>query len=202
MTTDNLPPKNHQDDYERDTLTNDRLLKDHEYDGIKELDNGIPSWFRLLFLVTIAFAFFYLYSLWVFKPDSLVQQKEFEKEMFKPQIVERVITPAEPFQILLLHDDASLASGGETFRKICAACHLTDGGGLVGPNLTDNFWIHGNTIEDLYRITTEGIIEKGMIPYRDQLSDKQRLEVCSYILVSLVGSTPAKAKEPQGERYD
>jgi cytochrome c oxidase cbb3-type subunit III len=86
--------------------------------------------------------------------------------------------------------------------KICAVCHLADGGGLVGPNMTDNYWIHGNKIEDLFNVTTTGVIEKGMISYKDQLSVRQRLEVNSYILTELVGSTPANPKEPQGELFE
>jgi cytochrome c oxidase cbb3-type subunit 3 len=76
-----------------------------------------------------------------------------------------------------------------------------DGGGLVGPNMTDNYWIHGNTIEDQFKIVTNGVIEKGMIPYKDQLSEQKRLEVVSFILVKLQGSTPAAPKEPQGKEY-
>jgi cytochrome c oxidase cbb3-type subunit 3 len=79
---------------------------------------------------------------------------------------------------------------------------LADGGGLVGPNMTDNYWIHGNKVEDLFHILEVGVIEKGMISYKEQLSPKQRLEVTSYILVELVGSTPATPKAPQGELYE
>ena len=67
--------------------------------------------------------------------------------------------------------------------------------------MTDNYWIHGNTVEDLYRIVENGVIEKGMIPYKDQLSEQKRLEVVSYILVKLVGSTPANPKAPDGDEY-
>jgi cytochrome c oxidase cbb3-type subunit 3 len=104
-------------------------------------------------------------------------------------------------EIKLLEDDASLASGQETFESICAACHLKDGGGLVGPNMTDNYWIHGNTVEDLYNIATDGVLEKGMLSYKNQLSNQKRLEVVSYILVKLQGTTPANPKAPEGTEY-
>jgi len=74
--------------------------------------------------------------------------------------------------------------------------------GLVGPNFTDDFWIHGNTMEQMYNIVTEGVIEKGMIPYKDQLSPTQRLEVLSYIIVKIHGTTPATPKAPQGDELE
>jgi len=199
MSTEKNAPDNHHEDYEIDTLTNDRLLKDHEYDGIRELDNPSPAWFNLLFIVTIAFSILYLYILFVFRPAGLVQEKEFEREMARAAAARG--PDAETFGVMLLTDGQSLASGQAIYNNVCAVCHLVDGGGLVGPNLTDDYWVHGNTIEDLYRVTTEGVIEKGMIPYRDQLSPRQRLEVSSFILERLVGSTPASPKAPEGDLY-
>ena len=208
MTTDKLPSENHNEDYEIDTLTNDRLLKDHEYDGIRELDNDAPSWFNLLFIGTIAFAILYLYIFFMFKPVGLVQVKEFEREMARVRESATVEASAaaapaaaRAFRIELLTDEQSLASGKQVFNNLCAVCHLADGGGLVGPNLTDRYWVHGNTIEDLFALVTEGVIEKGMLPYRDQLSQRQRLEVSSYILERLVGTTPANPKTPEGDLY-
>ena len=208
MTTDKLPSENHNEDYEIDTLTNDRLLKDHEYDGIRELDNDAPAWFNLLFIGTIAFAILYLYILFMFKPAGLVQEKEFEREMARARAATALETSdaaapvaARAFRIELLTDEQSLASGQQVYNNLCAVCHLVDGGGLVGPNLTDRYWVYGNTIEDLFAIVTDGIIEKGMLPYRDQLSQRQRLEVSSYILERLVGNTPANPKAPEGDLY-
>jgi len=198
MTQENQNKHQQDTDYEYDTLTNDRFLKDHEYDGIRELDNEMPSWFVWLFVVTIIFSMIYLVRLWVFRSDDLYQGKEFEKEMAQARTSSQ--TPgAETFQLVLLSDKGSLANGKETWTKLCAVCHLVDGGGLVGPNMTDNYWIHGNTIEDLFALVTNGVPEKGMIPYKDQLSPRQRLEVSSYILNELVGSTPATPKAPEGE---
>lgn len=199
MSTEKDKLKKQASDYELDTLTNDRLIKDHEYDGIQELDNELPSWWKWLFILTIVFSIIYLVRLWVFRADDLIQRKEFDKEMAN---VRTAPASTEVFELKLLEDGNSLANGKDTWLKICAVCHLADGGGLVGPNMTDNYWIHGNTVEDLYNITTAGVIEKGMIAYKDQLSQRQRLEVVSYILVELHGSTPATAKEPQGELYE
>jgi len=199
MATD--PIKNNpNEDYEIDTLTNDRLIKDHEYDGIRELDNDLPPWWKWLFYITIAFAIVYMIRLWVFHADDLIQGREYEMAMDDAQKALPEKNNAT-FEIKLLDNPVALAKGQETWTKICAACHMPDGGGLVGPNMTDNYWIHGNTIADLYRTITNGVIEKGMIPYKDQLSDEARLEVASYILLKLQGTTPANPKEPQGEKY-
>jgi cytochrome c oxidase cbb3-type subunit 3 len=138
--------------------------------------------------------------LWVFRADDLIQDREFEMSMASASSAQPGKNNAA-FEVKILTDPASLAAGKETWTKICAACHLPDGGGLVGPNMTDNFWIHGNTVQDLYNIVTMGVIEKGMIPYKDQLSEQARLEVTSYILVDLQGTTPANPKEPQGTEY-
>ena len=184
--------------YEIDTLTNERLLKDHTYDGIQELDNDLPPWWKWLFYLTIVFAIIYSVRLFVFHADDLVQAREYE-------IVVDAAAADSPdaanFEVVLLTDPADLAAGKETWVKICSACHLVDGGGLVGPNMTDNYWIHGNTVEDLYRIVADGVIEKGMIPYKGQLSDKARLQVVGYILTEIVGTTPAIPKAPEGDEY-
>lgn len=188
-----------EEGYEVDTATNVRLIKDHEYDGIKELDNDMPSWWVWLFIITIAFSLIYLVRLWVFRADDLIQEKEFQKEM---AAAPKANKPVEELAMAWLDDDLSLSNGKETWTKICAVCHLADGGGLVGPNMTDNYWIHGNKVDDLFAVVTNGVIEKGMIPYKDQLSPRQRLEVISYVMLRLHGTTPATPKEPQGELYE
>jgi cytochrome c oxidase cbb3-type subunit 3 len=203
MASENIKKQNNED-YEIDTLTNDRLIKDHDYDGIRELDNDLPPWWKWLFYITIVFAVVYLIRLFVFHSDDLVQEREYADEMEGYQQKAEAGAAGEstaPFELALLEDDASLANGQETFESICAACHLKDGGGLVGPNMTDNYWIHGNTVEDLYKVATDGVLEKGMLSYKSQLSDQKRLEVVSYILVKLQGTTPANPKAPEGTQY-
>ncbi len=192
-----------REDYEVDTLTNDRLIKDHEYDGIRELDNDLPGWWKWLFYLGIIFAVVYSIRLFVFKAPDLIQDEEYQNEMADYSKSKAATTAnAAPFEIKLLTDASSLAKGQETWTKICAACHLADGGGLVGPNMTDSYWIHGNTVQALYKVVTDGVIQKGMLPYKDQLSDKSRLEVVSYVLVKLHGTKPANPKAPQGKKYE
>ncbi|RLD57402.1 MAG: hypothetical protein DRJ05_09795 [Bacteroidetes bacterium] len=188
---------NEDSQYEIDTLTNERLLKDHSYDGIQELDNDLPPWWKWLFYITIVFGVIYLVRLWVFEADDLVQNTEYKLEM--------AAAPMQPqnadFEIEALTDATSIASGKVIYGTTCAVCHLADGGGLVGPNFTDDHWIHGNSMEEMFEIVTNGVLEKGMTPYKDQLSPQKRLEVLSYI-ITLRGTTPANAKAPEGEKFD
>jgi len=200
MSTSDEKIKNNsqEQDYEIDTLTNDRLITDHEYDGIRELDNDLPPWWKWLFYLTIVFAIVYLIRLFVFEADDLVQQSEYNKEMAKAASMTPTQPSAETFELKVLTDQTSLANGKAIFDKICSVCHLIDGGGLVGPNMTDDYWIHGNTIQEMFNTVTNGVLEKGMISYKDQYSPQQRLEVLSYI-ITLHGTTPATPKAPQGE---
>jgi len=201
MATDNKNQVHTDGDYEIDTLTNDRLIKDHSYDGIQELDNDLPPWWKWLFYLTIIFSIIYSIRLFVFHADDLVQAREYEIVVKKAAEANPETTSTSNFEVVLLTDQADLEAGKETWVKICSACHLVDGGGIVGPNMTDNYWIHGNKVEDLYRIVADGVIEKGMIPYKTQLSEKARLQVVSYILTDLVGTTPATPKAPEGDEY-
>lgn len=186
-------------DYDVDTLTNDRLIADHDYDGIRELDNDLPPWWKWLFYLSIVFAVVYLVRLWVFEAPDLIQEEEYDKVMASVSTLPAENnTATDEFEMTLLTDDVSIASGKQIYDANCAVCHTADGGGLVGPNFTDDYWIHGNSIEEMFAIVTDGILEKGMTPFKDQLSPQKRLEVISYI-ITLHGTTPANPKAPEGE---
>ena len=129
-----------------------------------------------MFYISVAFGIVYLIRLWVFEADDLIQEKEFEKEMAEAASMRPAQSQAAAFELAVLSDGESLANGKTTFDKICSVCHLADGGGLVGPNFTDDYWIHGNSLEDMWAIVENGVLEKGMIAYKDQLSPQQRLE--------------------------
>jgi cytochrome c oxidase cbb3-type subunit III len=194
---------------EIDELTKDRFLGGHEYDGIRELDNKLPRWWVWLFIITIVFGAVYLVGYLVadWWPS---QSKEYDQEM--AQLMEmRKSAPqvaVDTATMVPLTDDASLNAGMATFKKICSTCHGQNGEGLVGPNMTDMFWIHGDsihnsvTIKDLYKVVTNGVIEKGMLPYKDQLAPIERQQVLSYIILKLQGTNPPKQKAPQGRKYD
>lgn len=100
----------------------------------------------------------------------------------------------------VLTDDASLTSGKMIYEQNCAVCHGKDGGGVVGPNFADEYWIHGNTFQDLFPIVLNGVYEKGMIAYKNKFDSKQIQDALSYIS-TLQGTTPSNPKAPEGKKY-
>ena len=185
----------------KDELTGDKILAGHDYDGIQELDNALPKWWVWLFFITIVFSVIYFLSLFVFHTMD-TQDEEYNKEMLAASELKNTQT-AVPHEstLSLLTDDASLAAGKVIYDKSCLVCHLSKGEGLIGPNLTDQYWMYGGSIEDVIDIIVVGVPSKGMISWKDQLSPKQIQEVSSFIL-SLQGTNPPNAKEPQGELYN
>lgn len=194
---------NQASQFEKDELTGDKLLAGHEYDGIRELDNKLPKWWLWLFYITIIFAAVYGLR-YHFLGLGDLQVQEYEKEMAEASVIyqkpaeENVIT-AET--VVALTDEASLAAGKEIWDKQCAVCHLAQGQGLVGPNMTDEYWIHGCSINDIYHLIVVGVPEKGMISWKDQLTPEQIQQVSSFIL-TLKGTNPPNPKEPQGEKCE
>ncbi len=185
---------------EKDELTGDTLISGHEYDGIKELDNKLPKWWLWLFYVTIAFAAVYAFRYHILNTGAL-QEEEYTNEVAAAEMKYKDLRPSSAIDastVTLLSDEASLAEGKTIYDKSCAVCHLAQGQGLVGPNLTDNYWIHGCSIGDVFNLIVVGVPEKGMISWKDQLTPTQIQQVSSYIL-SLVGTNPPNPKDPQGE---
>ena len=200
--------KNHREEPEIDELTKDRYLGGHEYDGIRELDNKLPRWWVYLFYATIIFAIVYMLGYHGTKWWPL-QDQEYKNEM----AVQDGIKKANPEPVIDLEamvpmkTAADLAAGQETYIKICSVCHGQKGEGLIGPNFTDQYWIHGDStnnaisIKNLYQVVITGVIEKGMIPYKDQLSSLQIQQVLSYIF-TMQGTNPPNQKAPQGLKYE
>lgn len=180
------------------------ILLDHNYDGIRELDNHLPPWWKWLFYLTMVWSVIYLVAYHVF--DLLpLQDQEFKNEIVRAEaaLEARRATMTELIDetnVELTDDATALENGSTIFARQCAVCHQADGGGNVGPNLTDQYWIHGGDIKDLYRTIKYGVPEKGMISWESQLSPSDMRDVSSYIL-TLQGTTPANPKEPQGELY-
>ena len=179
-----------------------QLLLDHDYDGIKELDNNLPPWWVYLFYGCIVFAAIYLVRFEIMGGDD--QEMELKKEMAqaKIEVAEYMKTAPDMMDeksVTLLTDAASLAEGKVIFTSNCAACHRADGGGQIGPNLTDDQWILGGGIKKLFHtITNGGRDGKGMIAWKGTLKPKEIQKVSSYI-ISLKGSNPKDPKPSEGE---
>lgn len=180
----------------------DEILRDHDFDGIKELDNALPPWWLYGFYITIIFAVIYLVRFHIMNDYS--QAEEYETEMAEArQAIEEYkknnpdLLTAE--NVELLTDAASLEGGKSIFQTNCIACHMADGGGGIGPNLTDNYWILGAGIKNVFNTISEGGRSgKGMIPWKTTLSPDEMQQVASYV-ISLAGTTPANPKAPEGD---
>ncbi len=176
----------------------------HNYDGIRELDNRLPPWWLYGFYLCIVFAGIYLYRNHVShtapsSKEELTMSLEaaaIEKEAYLKKAANKV----DENTVTYLSDATSLEAGKKLFTTTCAACHAADGGGMVGPNLTDPYWIHGGSISDIFKTIKYGWPEKGMKSWQEDYSPVQMAQLSSYVK-SLVGTKPAKAKEPQGNLY-
>ena len=179
-----------------------QLLLDHDYDGIKELDNNLPPWWIYLFYACIGFAAIYLVRFEILGADD--QEMELKKEMAqaKIEVAEYMKTAPDLMDektVTLISDAPALAEGKTIFETNCAACHRADAGGQIGPNLTDEQWILGGGIKNLFHtITNGGRDGKGMIAWKGTLKPKEIQKVASYI-ISLKGSNPKDPKAPEGE---
>lgn len=180
------------------------VMLDHDYDGIKELDNNLPPWWKWMFYGTIIFAFVYMFRYHITGGGQL-QDEEYLTEMAEAA-VEKEATMAEAGDqvtednVELLISEADIAKGAAIFAGNCATCHMADGGGGAGPNLTDEFWIHGGGISNVFSTVKYGVPAKGMIAWQSQFNPEQIQQVSSFIL-TLQGTTPANGTAPQGEKW-
>jgi cytochrome c oxidase cbb3-type subunit 3 len=180
------------------------LLLDHEADGIRELDNKLPRWWVWLFYFTIIFSVVYLSYYHVFARGALAARgqmaTEYQAEMkignaIKAKAISKFesnIAALEPSK-----DPIVIAAGKTIFLSKCAPCHRPDAGGLVGPNLTDDYWIHGSKFSDNVRTIWNGVKEKGMLAWKEQgMKPSEVIEVASYIY-TLRGTHPPNPKPPE-----
>jgi len=180
------------------------ILLDHDYDGIKELDNKLPPWWVWGFYFTIIWAFVYLVHYHIFRTGPL-QIEEYNIAMLEAEAIQKErqakmadFVSAET--IIALNTPEALGSGKSIYDKNCVACHGAAGGGGVGPNFTDEYWLHGGGIKNIFKVVTDGVPAKGMISWKSQLTPKQIQQVGSYIL-TMQGSSPEGGKEPQGDKW-
>jgi cytochrome c oxidase cbb3-type subunit 3 len=179
-----------------------QLLMDHDYDGIKELDNNLPPWWVYLFYACIVFSVIYLVRYEIMgAPDQETELKT-ELAQAKIEVAEYMKTAPDLMDektVTLLTEPADLDKGKAIFATNCVACHRADAGGQIGPNLTDEHWILGGGIKNLFHtITNGGRDGKGMIAWKASLKPKEIQAVASYV-ISLRGSNPKDPKAPDGE---
>lgn len=182
----------------------DKLDLNHNYDGVRELDNKTPGWWVFGFYGSILFAVIYLYR--VFISGSMPSQvdelkKEYElADILKSQMLTTAANNVDENTVSLL-DAEGISKGAMTFKANCVVCHGANGeGNTVGPNLTDQYWIHKGGLKDIFKTIKYGFPEKGMKSWKDDFSPGQIAELASYVK-SLAGSNPANPKEKQGDLY-
>lgn len=180
------------------------VLLDHDYDGIKELDNNLPPWWKYGFYLTIIFAFIYMIHFHVVGSGT-VQLDEYnaqlaEADLQKQERLKLAANNVDENTVTALTAEADLSAGKKIYTEKCLVCHGAAGEGNVGPNLTDDYWIHGGNIKDVFKIVKYGFPSKGMISWQSQLNPVQMQQVSSYIK-SIKGTNPANPKEPQGTLY-
>lgn len=178
------------------------LVIDHEYDGITELDNPVPAWFNGMFYASLAFAVVYLCVYHVFGWGP-TQDEEYAREMAhaeqaRQEWLAQAANNIDENTVTLDTRPETVAAGLAIFTQNCAACHGGMGEGGIGPNLTDEYWLHGGEVQDIFRIVKYGVLDKGMVPWEQSLMPAQIAEVSNYI-ITLRGTNPPNAKEPQGE---
>lgn len=180
------------------------IILDHNYDGIKELDNDLPPWWRYGFYASIVFAAIYLLRFHVFDGPNQYDELESSLEVAKIQLEEYKKNAKDLIDfesVTELTDASDLAQGKIVYESYCVACHMPDGGGGIGPNLTDEYWILGGGIKNIFHTVSEGGRSgKGMVPWKSTLTPMEMAQVSSYIL-TFQGTTPAKPKEPEGELW-
>ncbi len=175
---------------------------DHDFDGIKELNNPIPFWFNLLFYGTIVVGIGYFLIYHVFESMPL-QGKEYQTELVeaekaKQEYIKKAGNLIDENSVVMLSDEVKIEAGKQAFMAKCAVCHGEKGEGKVGPNLTDAYWIHGGDIQSVFKTIKYGVPAKGMVAWQNSLNGGQMQELASYIL-TLQGTNPPGAKEAQGE---
>ncbi|MGJ7033272.1 cbb3-type cytochrome c oxidase N-terminal domain-containing protein [Niabella hirudinis] len=173
----------------------------HSYDGIRELDNPVPAWFSIAFIASILFGLAYLWRYEV-THSGLNQYEEYQAAVTKGdlQVAAYMKTKGDAVNenTVTMLDAAGIEAGKKFFVNNCTACHGNEGQGGVGPNLTDDYWLHGGSIGKVFHTIKFGVVEKGMMSWKDIFSAEQIAQISSYIK-SIQGTNPPGAKAPQGE---
>lgn len=177
----------------------------HAYDGIYELNNQMPPWLRNLFIGTIGFAVVYMAVYYVFGVGKF-QEQEYEEQVMmaalkQEEYLKKMANSIDESNVKLdLKDVAMIEKGKSIFMSNCKACHGGNGEGGVGPNLTDSYWLHGNTINDVFKVVKYGVPEKGMIAWQSKMTPMDLAAVSNFIF-TMQGTNPVNAKQPEGKNY-
>ena len=182
----------------------DRVIEGHTYDGIREYDNPMPGWWVAIFAITVLFAPLYMLGVHVFDWIDDYQDDFAEAGAELAVIREAYAASGPAFEESAAalqeyaNDVSLLPVGAEAYASTCASCHAADGGGLIGPNLTDEYWIHDPSPEGIWLAIKEGFPAQGMPPWEAVLTPEEKAGLIAFV-TSLQGTTPAEPKEPQGE---
>ena len=197
-------PSNEPQDTDESGTYQDQIIQGHKYDGIREYDNPMPGWWVALFWATVVFSV--VYVLGVHYLDFIdTYEEDLAESLNDLEAARAAYAEANPTftvdeaTLQAYVDDPAMAEAGAThYAAVCASCHGDQGQGLIGPNLTDAYWIHGGSNMDLFAVITEGVPAQGMPPWDSALSPEERAQVVAF-LQSIQGTDPPNAKEPQGE---
>lgn len=183
------------------------IMLDHDYDGIRELDNSLPPWWKWMFYISIVWSVFYLVNYHVVPiwNSGDLQAARYEQELEEGErlMAEYRLKSADFVDentVTMPTDKAVIDKGKLKYDEVCAACHGNLGQGEVGPNLADPYWIHGGDIKSVFKTIKYGVPEKGMISWQDQLKASEMQAVAGYIL-TMQGTNPPNPKAPEGELY-
>ncbi len=177
-------------------------VRDHSFDGIQEYDNQLPRWWVYKFVITIIFAAGYLYWFHFAQIGKNLQDSyDFEKTELaeKLRLSKPPEAPVSKEELkALAQDPQSIEKGKAVFATRCASCHGMEGEGVVGPNLTDKYWIHGGALTAIVKTIEEGVPAKGMVPWKSLLSRDEIHQVAVFVK-SLEGKKVSNPKKPEGE---
>lgn len=183
----------------------DKVIEGHSYDGIMEYDNPMPRWWTLLFIFSVIFAV--LYSAYYLTDYGPTKEQEYAmaKEEFDAMMKANMKPNSSNFPelkdlVTFAKNDEIVGKGRVVFSTQCTPCHGPEGGGIIGPNLTDDLWIHGGSLDSIYKTIRDGVLEKGMVAWKEQLSVEEMMQVASF--VRSIQGTHKPGRDPQGEKSD
>lgn len=176
-------------------------LRSTQYDGIQEYDNDLPRWWVGTFVLTIVFAVAYWMVFYNFQAPDSSEKYDQAYQAHAAKYFDQKIELTDQDLIAMASSSSDLEAGHAIFKQNCVACHMENGGGSIGPNLTDAYWIHGNAPTSVYKVIENGIVEKGMLAWKGILTPKQMKQVSAYV-VSIMNTNVEGGKEPQGEKVE